>query len=177
MIVMLTGSETKEDMARGLQAGADDFVGKSSDITVLKARIRALLRRKFFQEENRRTDLDATETRTARELAEMRAVLVDQLERKNRELEAFCYSISHDLRAPLRRIDGFSKALLDDCGGQLDANGQYYIGRVRAGAQRMGELIDDLLKLSKIGRADLRRGPVDLSRLAHIVATELQPRR
>ncbi len=151
-VIMLTACETKEDMTRGLEAGADDFVGKSSDMTVLKARIRALLRRKFFQEENRRIreqllrkELEATEARAARELAEARAVLVEELEQKNKELEAFSYSVSHDLRAPLRSIDGFSNALLEDHATALDAEGQDYLRRVRAAAQRMGELIDDLL--------------------------------
>jgi two-component system NtrC family sensor kinase len=181
VVIMLTSSETKEDMTRGLEAGADDFVGKSSDMTVLKARIRALLRRKFFQEENRRireqllrTEREASEARAAQELSETRAALVDELERKNKELEAFSYSVSHDLRAPLRSIDGFSKALMEDYGGKLDANGQRYLERVRAAAQRMGELIDDLLQLSKVGRADLQRTRVDLSGLARRVATELQ---
>jgi two-component system NtrC family sensor kinase len=181
VVIMLTSSETKEDMTRGLEAGADDFVGKSSDMAVLKARIRALLRRKFFQEENRRireqllrTELEASEARAAQELAETRAVLADELERKNNELEAFSYSVSHDLRAPLRSIDGFSKVLLEDHAGQLDANGQHYLGLVRKAAQRMGELIDDLLKLSKVGRAELQRRRVDLSDLARKVATELQ---
>jgi len=78
------------------------------------------------------------------------------------------------LRAPLRSIDGFSKALLEDYAGKLDANGQHYLNRVRGAAQRMGELIDDLLQLSKVGRADLQRTRVDLSALALTVATELQ---
>jgi light-regulated signal transduction histidine kinase (bacteriophytochrome) len=181
IVIMLTSSETKEDMTRGLEAGADDFVGKSSDMAVLKARIRALLRRKFFQEENRRireqllkSDLEASQARGARELSETRAVLVDELERKNRELEAFSYSVSHDLRAPLRSIDGFSTALLEEYSSNLDAKGQHYLDRVRTGAKRMAELIDSLLQLSKVGRAELRRRRVDLSALARTVATELQ---
>jgi DNA-binding response OmpR family regulator len=180
-VVMLTACETKEDMTRGLEAGADDFVGKSSDMTVLKARIRALLRRKFFQEENRRIreelmhkELEATEVRAAKELAETKAALAEELERKNKELEAFSYSVSHDLRAPLRSIDGFSSALLEDHGDKLDEKGHSYLRRVRAATQRMGELIDDLLQLSKVGRADLQREQVDLSALAHMVAAELQ---
>jgi two-component system, NtrC family, sensor kinase len=180
-VIMLTGCETKEDMTHGLEAGADDFVGKSSDMTVLKARIRALLRRKFFSEENRRIgeqllrkELEITEARAARDLVETRAALVEELERKNKELEAFSYSISHDLRAPLRSIDGFSKALLEDYAGQLDAKAQRYLHRVRAATQRMGELIDDLLQLSRVGRAELQRRPVNLSALARSVVTELQ---
>jgi two-component system, NtrC family, sensor kinase len=181
VVIMLTSSETREDMTRGLEAGADDFVGKSSDMAVLKARLRALLRRKFFQEDNRRikeqllrTELEATEARAARELAETRAALVEELERKNNELEAFSFSVSHDLRAPLRSIDGFSNALLEDYAGSLDAKGQEYLGRVRGAAQRMGEIIDDLLKLSKVGRAELHRGHVDLSTVAKMVAAALQ---
>jgi two-component system NtrC family sensor kinase len=180
-VVMLTSCETKEDMTRGLEAGADDFVGKSSDMTVLKARIRALLRRKFFQEENRRIredlmqkELEASEGRAERQLAQTRAALVGELERKNMELEAFSYSVSHDLRAPLRSIDGFSSALLENYGSTLDAKGLGYLRRVRAATQRMGELIDDLLQLSKVGRADLQRRQVDLSAIARAVAATLQ---
>jgi two-component system NtrC family sensor kinase len=181
VVIMLTSSDGKEDMTRGLEAGADDFVGKSSDMTVLKARIRALLRRKFLQEENRRireqllrSELETSEARAARDLAETRAALIDELERKNQELEAFSYSVSHDLRAPLRHIDGFSKMLIEDCGGQLDAQGREYLDLVRASAKRMGELIDDLLTLSKVGRAGLRRTRVDLSGIARTVAMGLQ---
>src|SRR5260221_7939209 len=152
IVIMLTSSETKEDMTRGLEAGADDFVGKSSDTAVLKARIRALLRRKFFQEENRRirdqllhTELEAVEARAAQELAETRSCLVEELERKNKELEAFSYSVSHDLRAPLRSIDGFSTVLLEDYADKIDTKGQDCLRRVRAATLRMGELIDDLL--------------------------------
>jgi DNA-binding response OmpR family regulator len=181
VVVMLTACESKEDMTRGLEAGADDFVGKSNDMAVLKARVRALLRRKFFQEENRRIreqllrqEIDATEARAARDFAETRAVLVEELERKNKELEAFSYSVSHDLRAPLRTIDGFSRALLEEYGEKLDTTGQHYLNRVRVAAQRMGELIDDLLQLSRVGRAELQREPVDLSVLACTIAADLQ---
>ncbi len=91
----------------------------------------------------------------------------------NLELEAFCSSVSHDLRAPLRSIDGFSKALLEDCFDRLDDDGKDYLKRVRAASQRMGELIDDLLNLSRVHRAELRRSPIDLSRLAQEVANGL----
>ena len=90
------------------------------------------------------------------------------------ELEAFCYSVSHDLRAPLRGIDGFCHALLEDYGELLDPRGHDYLRRARAAASRMGELIDGLLKLSRIGRAALRQVEIDLSGLAHQVAADLE---
>ncbi|HWP94264.1 MAG TPA: PAS domain S-box protein [Gammaproteobacteria bacterium] len=89
-----------------------------------------------------------------------------QYEAVNKELEAFSYSVSHDLRAPLRAIDGFSLALQEDCAGALDENGKRYLARIRAATQRMGVLIDDLLNLARVSRTELRRTSVDLSRLA-----------
>lgn len=97
-----------------------------------------------------------------------------QLEAVNRELEAFSYSVSHDLRAPLRGIDGFSLALMEDCADQLGERGLDYLARVRAASQRMGRLIDDLLNLSRITRSDMHREKVDLSALAHSVAMDIQ---
>lgn len=90
----------------------------------------------------------------------------DELRMVNRELEAFAYSVSHDLRAPLRAIDGFSRALEEDYKPKLDSVAQQYIDRVRSGAQRMGDLIDAMLRLSRISRAGLRRVNVDVSTLA-----------
>jgi signal transduction histidine kinase len=97
-----------------------------------------------------------------------------QLEAANKELEAFAYSVSHDLRAPLRSIDGFSQVLLKNCLDKLDARGQHYLQRVRAASQRMGELIDDLLSLSRVTRMELSHETVDLSALARTIAAELR---
>jgi light-regulated signal transduction histidine kinase (bacteriophytochrome) len=97
-----------------------------------------------------------------------------ELKSVNRELETFSYSVSHDLRAPLRSIDGFSQALLEDCVEQLDQTGHDYLRRIRTATQRMGHLIDDLLTLSRVSRSDMRREPVDLSKLATQIATDLQ---
>ena len=179
-LIMLTAIEDRTAMIEGLTAGADDYISKSSELEVLKARVRAQIRRKQFEDENRRIreellgkELEAAEARAARELAETRAMLVDELERKNRELEAFAYSVSHDLRAPLRSISGFSELLLEHSGTGLDPKGREHLERVRAAAIRMGELIDDLLELSRVGRAELQRLPTDLSALAREVATTL----
>jgi two-component system NtrC family sensor kinase len=182
-LIMLTSVEGKSAMLQSLGNGADDFVPKSSDFEVLKARVRAQLRRKQFEDEHRRiregllkSELVAAEERGLRRVAEARALLVEELERKNQELNAFSYSVSHDLRAPLRGIDGFSQALLEDYSEQLDARGKDYLRRVRAAAQRMGELIDDLLELSRVARAELRREDADLSQIAMTVLADLRRR-
>jgi light-regulated signal transduction histidine kinase (bacteriophytochrome) len=106
------------------------------------------------------------EARVAERTAELTAV--------NHELEAFAYSVSHDLRAPLRSVDGFSQALLEDCADQLDAQGQDYLQRIRGASQRMGQLIDDLLHLSRLTRSEMHWERVDLSALAESIAAGLQ---
>jgi light-regulated signal transduction histidine kinase (bacteriophytochrome) len=96
-----------------------------------------------------------------------------QLEAANKELEAFSYSVSHDLRAPLRTVDGFSQALLEDFGPLLPEEGQRQVRTIRAGAQRMGALIDDLLAFSRLGRQSLSKPVVvDMNRLVHEVLEE-----
>ena len=97
-----------------------------------------------------------------------------ELEVINHELESFSYSVSHDLRTPLRAIDGFSRTLLDDYGDLLDDRGRNRLDRIRAAAQRMAALIDDLLKLSRVSRVELTRKPVDLTQLANKVMETLQ---
>lgn len=92
----------------------------------------------------------------------------------NQELEAFSYSVSHDLRAPLRTIDGFSLALQEDFADKLNDEGRDYVNRVRAGVQRMGTLIDALLQLSRVTRSDLQTERVDLSSLATLVFNDIQ---
>ncbi|MBD2164889.1 GAF domain-containing protein [Calothrix membranacea FACHB-236] len=101
-----------------------------------------------------------------------RAIL--ELQVVNRELEAFSYSVSHDLRAPLRSIDGFSQALLEDYEGELDDAAQDYLRRIRSATQRMGQLIDDLLNLSRLMRSEMQLESVDLSLLAREICTEIQ---
>jgi signal transduction histidine kinase len=145
-VLVLTADVTHEVKERALATGAKDFLTKPLDRTEVLLRVSNLL-----------------ETRA----------LAGRLERKNRELEAFSYSVSHDLRAPLRGIYGLSQVLLEDYAGRLDETGEDLLRRIRTATQRMGELIDALLQLSRLGRAELRRDRVDLSSIAQSVAAEL----
>jgi PAS domain S-box-containing protein len=99
---------------------------------------------------------------------------IAELDFSNRELEAFTYSVSHDLRAPLRQVHGFSRILTEQYGAQLDSQGQHYLRRVETGAAQMGVLIDDLLNLSRLGRRELKREPTALARLVEEVRVELE---
>jgi light-regulated signal transduction histidine kinase (bacteriophytochrome) len=92
----------------------------------------------------------------------------------NKELEAFSYSVAHDLRAPLRSIDGFSQALVDDCGDNLPPDGKTYIGYLRDSAQKMAQLIDGLLSLSRLGRTAINRTRIDLASIARTVVEHLR---
>ena len=120
---------------------------------------------------------DITENRLAGSVIEtMNAELQRRLAEReaiNTELEAFCYSVSHDLRAPLRALDGFSQVLFEDYADKLDPKGKHYLQRLRSGSQRMGALIDGLLALSQIGRYDLRFERVDVSATARTICEEL----
>ena len=121
------------------------------------------------------TFADVTQLKQSEELAEERVRdRTAQLQAANTELEAFAYSVAHDLRTPLRGIDGWSTALEEDYGSQLDHRGHEYLARVRSEAQRLGHLIDDLLQLSRITRGQLELHPVDLAALATVVAVRLR---
>ncbi len=165
-IIMLTAVEDREAMIQGLGAGADDYIAKSSDFDVVRARVLAQIRRKQFEDEHRsirekllRAEYAAGEARAALAAARAKAALTEELaqknaelEMKNDELESFSYSVAHDLRAPLRSIDGFSLAVLEDCGDKLDESGKQYLKYVRQSTQHMSRLIDDLLALSRVTR-------------------------
>jgi PAS domain S-box-containing protein len=120
--------------------------------------------RKQAQEALRRMN-DELERRVAERTAELTAT--------NQELQSFSYSVAHDLRTPLRAIDGFSRMLLEDHAGQIDSDGRFYLERIIAANQRMSQLIDDLLKLSRLARSELARQPVNMSQLAGEILHEL----
>ncbi len=100
--------------------------------------------------------------------------MTSRLSSIHKELEAFSYSVSHDLRAPLRSMDGFSKFLLRDYNDKLDERGKDFLNRIRNASQHMADIIDELLKLSRLTRNELKHEPVDLSELAHSITDKLK---
>jgi DNA-binding response OmpR family regulator len=186
-LIFLTASEQREAVLEGLGAGADDFVSKASGFDVVSARIQAQIRRKQVEDEQRamrdqllRSELEASEARAAKALVETRAALAEelaqtnaQLAQANRELEAFSYSVSHDLRAPLRTVGAFTYAIMEELGDRLDDRARDHIRRVLAATARMSDLIDALLELARVNRTPIARHRVDLSQLATIVLEDL----
>ncbi|RNC71072.1 MAG: DUF3365 domain-containing protein [Desulfuromonadales bacterium] len=124
------------------------------------------------QENYLRREAEETTLRLNRELEQRVAERTAELQAANSELEAFCYSVAHDLRTPLRGMNGFSRIILDRYGTTLDEEGQEYFRRVSAASTRMGQLVDDLLHLTKVTRAEMRRTAVDLTAMAREIAID-----
>jgi len=142
------------------------FYQREMDIlSFVSSQVAMVIERKQAEEQVRQLNTDL-ERRVYERTASLKAA--------NQELESFAYSVSHDLRSPLRTLDGFSALLLSDYGGQLDEQAQNFLHRIQEGSRRMGQLINDLLNLSRITRTELIYKPVDLSAMAREIATELQ---
>jgi len=180
--LVMTG-EHDNDMLECLAAGADDYVRSVEGPAALRAHVRTQIRRKQSHDESRRIrealmrrELDATEERAARQLAETRAALVEELEWRNRELEAFNGSVSHDLRGPLQIISSFAEAILEDDDEPLGVQARYQVQRIHAAAARMADLVDSLLLLARASRGELRRQRFDLTATTWQVIGEVQAR-
>ncbi|MEU8239761.1 response regulator [Actinoplanes missouriensis] len=180
--MIMTGPEDR--MLDCLAAGADDYVRDSDVPEGLRVHVRAQIRRKQSHDEARRIreelmrrELDAAEERAARHLAETRAALVEELEWRNRELEAFSGSVSHDLRGPLQVISSFAEHVLDEEDGEpLGEATRHRITRIHAAALRMADLVESLLILARASRGDLRRATFDMTATARQVIGEVAAR-
>ena len=190
-VLLLTAHDARDVMLKGIDAGADDYIPKTVESNVLLARLRAQLRRRRFEREHQRIHAELVakeaEARLAREVADAKAGLLAELQEKNAllerrshelellngELKSFAYSVSHDLRQPLRGMSGFSEVLLARYADALDDRGRHYLERIQSGARRLETMIDGLLTLSRVTRAELRRAPVRLDDVARRVLADL----
>jgi two-component system sensor histidine kinase/response regulator len=175
ILFLTAGDNTQTQAVRGYAVGAVDYLVKPVVPEFVRSKVAVFVElAKKTELLHRQAKLLSESERAALELAETRAELVRDLEHKNRELESFSYAVSHDLRAPLRRIDSFSRAVLESQGNRLDEAGQRFLSRVREASQHMSQLIDDVLYLSRVTRADLREQEIDLSALAGLILSRLQ---
>jgi len=166
-IIFVTALDQAEtDMGKGYDLGAVDFVFAPVVPAILRAKVAVFVELYRAQQELRRyrSQLEM--------LVEERTTALTAV---NRELEAFSYSVSHDLRAPLRHISGFSQLLVEEFGSTLDPNAQQYLERIQAGAQKMGVLVDELLNLARVGRHALNLQPTQLNAMVAEVIAILQP--
>jgi len=176
IIFLTAGHKSEANIFRGYAVGAVDYVLKPIVPEILRSKV------SVFVDLARQTELvrrQADQLRQseqeALQLAQARANLLAELEAANRELEAFAYSVSHDLRAPLRRINGFAGILLEDFSAQLDPVAKGYLERVSQAGRHMCQLLDDLLNLSRVTRKELTRRRTDLDSLVKEVRDSLQP--
>jgi two-component system sensor histidine kinase/response regulator len=191
-IIFLTAlGRSEEHMRRGYDLGAVDYMSKPFVPEILRSKVSvfvelqrksALLAQQSQLLERQNSELQHAIQRSWQAEEEIKALnrhlerQLDELNQVNRELEAFSYSVSHDLRGPLSRIAGFSKALLEFHAGQLDSEGRTYLGRIDNSARRMCDLVEDLLNFSRLTRVEVNEQELDLSALVASLASELAGR-
>src|SRR3954468_19789716 len=175
-ILFLTAGDTTQTQAvRGYAVGAVDYLVKPVVPEFVRSKVAVFVElAKKSELLRRQAELLQPGELEARELAEAQAELVRDLEHKNRELESFSYAVSHDLRAPLRRIESFSRAVQESPGERLDEDGRRYLDRVREASQQMSQLIDDVLYLARVTRAEMREQELDLSGLVTLLLDRLR---
>jgi signal transduction histidine kinase len=176
-IIFLTAYyQEDEHVLQGYVAGAVDYLSKPCNPDILRSKVAVFV--DLFRK-SRALELEVQERRDAeqhiRDLNEQLTHRVEELAAANAELEAFSYSVSHDLRAPLRQVVGFVSLLLESTQGRLDREPAEYMCLIQRSVTRMGHLIDDLLEFSRIGRAPLHDGTVSLNNLLDQAMQTLQP--
>lgn len=191
-IIFLTAlGRAEEHMHRGYDLGAVDYMTKPFIPEFLRAKVsvfvelhrkRQLLQHQSELLERRNRELQEAVERSQRAEEEIKALnahlerRLEQIDEANRELETFSYSVSHDLRGPLTRMAGFSRALLESHAAQLDSRGQLFLQRIDDSARRMCDLVDDLLQFSRLARVEIKEGQTDLSAIMRGIAAELAAR-
>jgi signal transduction histidine kinase len=204
-VIFMTGAAKTEDKVKGFGVGGVDYITKPVQLEEVLVRVNTHLRIRALTWELRmaKETLETRVTERTSELAEANARLkaeiaerkraeeevyqlnqdlgrrvlerTEELNNANKELEAFAYSISHDLRAPLRHINGFLEMLQEHASAQLDAEGQHYMKRISEATRRMSALIDDLLSFSRMSRNEMSKARVDLNELLQDVIREFKP--
>lgn len=173
--IVMTGHGSIDTAVAAMKAGALDYILKPFTLRMILPVIeRALTVHRLRDENDQLRQAQATVRSLNADLERCVEQRTQQLLDANRELEAFSHSVSHDLRAPLRGINAFIDLLAEHCGDSLDDRARGYLDRARASAARMGQLIDDLMRLSRISANDLHRVDVDMAALAEAIVTELR---
>jgi len=167
-ILLLSAKADDDFRIQLLKAGAQDYLIKPFLLDELRARVRNLVNAKLAEDHNRQLTIDLNERHQRLQQ------LMSELEEANKDLESFSYSVSHDLRSPLRAIDGFSQLLAQRAVNKLDSEDQRLLMVVRNNTKKMGQLIDDLLHFSRVSRVGLRRYPTDMNALVEEVWKEIK---
>jgi signal transduction histidine kinase len=175
--IVMTGQGSIDSAVAAMKAGAIDYILKPFTLRMIVPVLDRAYTLRSLRKEN--VELRQTEELIRNLNLSLEKCVRDrtqQLVKANKELDAFTHSISHDLRAPLRAIDGFGRLLAEHCGATLDSQGRNYLDRMLQSIKRMEQLIDDLMRLSRISQAELHREDVDLSALVQDVVNELRAR-